>query len=197
DQEAKEMVIKGVRPSPFSENTPEQYEEIKHKFNDLGNVPSSPSSQLLPVERIITELHNKGKYDEAFVQFEQLAQNDDPLALYYTGLYLYEGTYGSIKRDVIRALQFFLRSAKHGKSQSKYKYAYACLTGPYYSFEEGINYLKMAMKDNDPDALYMASQIYLNGEHGYSIDNAKYQKYLKDAAKNGSTIAQKDLAILC
>ncbi|CAG8831177.1 2095_t:CDS:2, partial [Racocetra persica] len=53
---------------------------------------------LLPIEQVIT-FHKEKKYEEAFIQFEQLAQNNDPLALYYTGLYLYEG-YG-IRKDVI------------------------------------------------------------------------------------------------
>ncbi|CAG8571388.1 854_t:CDS:2, partial [Gigaspora rosea] len=185
DLEAKEEIKKGNRPSPFLESTPKRYKEIvlakiKEEFELHQN-----ESEIQSPATIKKHEPNDSK--------NQLAQNDDPLALYYMGLYLYEGTYG-IKKDVIRALQLFLRSAKHGKVQSKYMYASACLTGPYYSFDEGIDYLKMAMKDNYPDALYMVSQIHKNGEHGYPIDNIKYQNYLKKAAENGSTMARKDLA---
>ncbi|CAG8763158.1 9923_t:CDS:1, partial [Dentiscutata heterogama] len=76
----------------------------------------------------------------------------------------------------------------------QYLYARACLEGSYYSPEEGKEYLKMAaLKNGDPDALYMVSQLFLNGEHGYKINENKYMEYLKKAAEKGSKEAKKEL----
>ncbi|CAG8450646.1 11708_t:CDS:2 [Acaulospora morrowiae] len=139
-------------------------------------------------------LHEQQRFEEAFPLFLHIAQEGNPLASYYAGLYLYEGNYG-IERDEIQALQFLQKSAVGGNVRGRYMYANACLYGTYHSRKEGLKYLIKSANKNDPDALYMLSQIYKNGEHGYEIEYDKYEEYLKKAADNGSTKAQREIAI--
>ncbi|CAG8688956.1 4824_t:CDS:1, partial [Acaulospora colombiana] len=75
------------------------------KKNSLGD---EPLSNLLDIEEAIS-LHNKERYKEAFPHLQQLAQNGNPKAAYYAGLYLYKG-YG-VDKDEIKALQLLEKSA--------------------------------------------------------------------------------------
>ncbi|CAG8507279.1 10719_t:CDS:1, partial [Acaulospora colombiana] len=136
-------------------------------------------------------LHNDNRYKEAFPHFLRLANRGDFKAAYYAGLYFYVG-YG-IDKDEIKALLYLEKSAQCDYARGQYLYAHACLKGTYYSKDEGIKYLKKAALENDPDALYMFSQLYLLGEHGYPENNEKYNYYLKMAAENGSKEAQQEL----
>ncbi|CAG8658452.1 3704_t:CDS:1 [Acaulospora morrowiae] len=146
------------------------------------------------VDQVIS-LHKRQRFKEAFPLFHQLALKGDSLACYYAGLYLYEGGYG-VEKNEIEALQLFYKSAISNNVLGWYMYANACLYGNYYSRKEGLKYLKKSADENHPDALYMLSQIFLNGEHGYEIDNDKYEGYLTKAANHGSEKAQKELATL-
>ncbi|CAG8557211.1 15742_t:CDS:2 [Acaulospora colombiana] len=225
---AGEMAKKGERPSPFSEDTPEQYrriveeawhnnpikrptiDEVRKKLGIMrkgencfpstapvetpvsDNAESAPF-KLLPIDEVIL-LDKEKRYREAFPQFLQLAEDGNPLASYYAGLYLYNGT-GDIEKDEVQALRLFMKSANAGEVRGQYMYAYACLKGSYYSKDEGLKYLKKAaLKKNDPDALYMVSQLFLNGEHGHPINDNKYMEYLRNAAEHGSAEARSELS---
>ncbi|CAG8450679.1 11710_t:CDS:1 [Acaulospora morrowiae] len=152
------------------------------------------SSLLLSIEQVVL-LHEQQRFEEAFPLFLHIAQEGNPLASYYAGFYLYEGNYG-VERDEIKALQLLQKSAVGGNVRGQYMYANACLYGTYYSRKEGLKYLKNSADKNCPDALYMLSQIYKNGEHGYEINDNKYKEYLSNAANNESEIAQRELEIL-
>ncbi|CAG8647336.1 3980_t:CDS:2, partial [Acaulospora colombiana] len=206
---------KRQRPSPFSEDTPEQYKKLveqawDHDFNsrpsikkmkkqlknikndenelrilnrndsetslssamsiDVPVVPNkknnsadAPSPKSLNIYEAIS-LHNRGQYKEALPHFKSLAQNGNPEAAYYAGLYFYEGTYG-IGKDEIRALLFLGRSAEGDYARGQYLYAHACLKGTYHSEEE---------------------------ESDFPVSNDDYMYYLQKAAENGSKEAQKD-----
>ncbi|CAG8454158.1 1583_t:CDS:2, partial [Dentiscutata heterogama] len=98
-----EKVRKGERPNPFSDDTPDQYEGIvkrawhqNHKKRpSIDNLRKQLCRLKIKVPDInqAISLHEEKRYEEAFYQFQKLAQEDNPLALYYTGLYLYKGTY--------------------------------------------------------------------------------------------------------
>ncbi|CAG8576283.1 304_t:CDS:2 [Acaulospora colombiana] len=157
-----------------------------------NNSEDTPLSRLLPLDQVIL-LHDRKRYPEAFPHFQQLAQQGDPVAAYYAGLYLYDGKYG-IEKDEIKALQLFQKSADGNEPRGRYMYAKACLNGSYYSPEEGIkNLRKAALGNKNPDALYMVSQLFRNGEHGYEINMDKYKEYLEKAAAGGLKKAQDEL----
>ncbi|CAG8508107.1 832_t:CDS:10 [Cetraspora pellucida] len=137
---ASEKVTSGKHPSPFSEDTSEQYKILQlFSLSSLVFTKSSvfDGSENVPLPYLFTS--------------------------YYARLYLYKGTFEGIKKDEIRALQSFQRSADKG---------------------------------NDPDALYMISQFFLNEEHGYEYNNDKYKQFLKIAADKGSNDAQRKLTEL-
>ncbi|CAG8720193.1 2962_t:CDS:1 [Acaulospora colombiana] len=211
---AGEKIKSGKRPKPFSEDTSEKYKRIvKEAWHDDRNKRPTIEEILEQLDEVkkdvdpnylssleINEaisLHEKKQYKKAFRYFRELAYGNDhksfPLASYYAGLYFFEGTYG-IEKDEFQALYLLKKSAICGVAQAQYKYAYACLKGRYYSQEEGLKYLKKsALGARVPEALYMISQLFLNGEHGYPIDNKKYIEYLIKAADRGSKEAQQEL----
>ncbi|KAI9480963.1 MAG: hypothetical protein EXX96DRAFT_198935 [Benjaminiella poitrasii] len=61
----------------------------------------------------------------AFKWFQKSAETNNPKALYYIGIYYYNG-YGSIVRDHNQARHFFKRSAELGHVESMISYAQTC-----------------------------------------------------------------------
>ncbi|CAG8734819.1 10045_t:CDS:1, partial [Acaulospora colombiana] len=202
DMKVRDIIISRKRPDPFPAGTPEKYKEIivqawDHDFNNRPPIKiileklEGISLLKTPNMNVAISLHNSGHYREAFPHFQMLAQKDSKAA-YYAGLYLYKGTYG-IEKNEITALLYLGKSAESGYTRGQYLYAHACLKGIYYEKDEGIKYLKKAVYNDDPDALYMYSQLYLNGEHDFPVDNSEYMCYLRAAAEKGSKDAIKEL----
>ncbi|CAG8454787.1 16304_t:CDS:2 [Acaulospora colombiana] len=181
------VIVNGKRPKPFSEDTPEKYkilvkeawhndpgkrptiEEIQKKLEDI-KTEVNPNRPSLEINEVIS-LHDEGRYEEAFPQFLQHAEN--------------------------RALHFLKKSADSNNVIGQYMFAYACLKGSYYDKNVGLKYLKKAaLQGKFPDALYMVSQIFLNGEYGYPVDSNKYMEYLSKAATAGSKEAQHELDVI-
>ncbi|CAG8609472.1 15543_t:CDS:2, partial [Acaulospora colombiana] len=150
------------------------------------------SNNSLGIKEAIS-LYENDECKKAFPHFLKLARDGDPEASYYAGLCLFYEK-GGIKKDEIQALQLFQKSAENNHVGGQYMYAYACLRGTYFSKEEGLKYLKKsALIHKHPDALYMVSQLFLNGDLGYPVDDKKYKEYLEKAAQAGSTKAIEEL----
>ncbi|CAG8468015.1 34544_t:CDS:10 [Gigaspora margarita] len=148
-----EKVKKGERPSPFSENTPEQYKKIVER-----------AWHHIPKKRPII--------DDLRKQLGKINREGNPN-----------------RNDSVTSFSSISSASDDSENEplsgllpiGQYMYAYVCLKGSYYSREEGLKYLKKAADNNDPDALCMVSQLFLNGEHGYPINDDKYVCYLKKA----------------
>ncbi|CAG8595079.1 168_t:CDS:2, partial [Acaulospora colombiana] len=161
------------------------HRDVKRSETSLSE-SNDLDDQLMDIEEVKI-LHETKQYKKAYRHFLKLAHGNDPktfpLASYYAGIYLFEGTY-EIEYDEFQAFQLFKRSAIGGCVEGQYMYAYVCLKGANYYKEEGIKYLKIAaMAKKYPAALYMVAEMFLNGEHGYKEDRGKYIEYLKQAAE--------------
>lgn len=62
---------------------------------------------------------------EAFTWFQKAAEQNNPKALYYIGIYYYNGS-GSITRDIEQALVYFKRAAELKHIDSMVSYAQIC-----------------------------------------------------------------------
>ncbi|CAG8544393.1 1139_t:CDS:1, partial [Acaulospora colombiana] len=198
-QSIKKMLkqLKNMRKTEENELRPPKRSDSQTSLSsiEVSITPTKSASlqngPLLNIDEAIS-LHNKEQYDKALPHFRRLAHRGDPRAAYYAGLY-YCGGFDGIAKDEIKALLYLGKSAEGGYTRGQYLYAHACLNGIYYSRNEGIKYLRKAVDSKDPDALYMFSQLHLNGEHDFPVDNEKYLDYLKAAADKGSKEAKKEL----
>ncbi|WP_187648043.1 tetratricopeptide repeat protein [Nitrosophilus labii] len=64
------------------------------------------------------ELFEEDRYEEAMLIFEKLARDGDKEAMYYMGMFYYEG-YG-VQKDKKKAIEWWKRADRRGSIDAKY-----------------------------------------------------------------------------
>ena len=94
-----------------------------------------------------------GDYARAFIEYQQLADSGDMLAIHNLGVMYYNG-YGTY-RDYQKALQYFLMAAEHGiaGAQNNLGYMYAHGDGVSQDFITAYMWFDIAAANGDGTAL--------------------------------------------
>jgi len=79
------------------------------------------------------ELFEQERYKEALPIFEKLAKNNDKEAIYFVGLFYYEG-YG-VKKDEKKAIEWWKRAERRGSLDAKYMLQTICATSSVFARE--------------------------------------------------------------
>ena len=128
------------------------------------------------------DLIEKQHYEEAYSMFLPLANNGDPVAEYYIGLYYRKGIF--VKENQKEAFKWFLSSAEHGFLESQYIVASSYLEYPGMAGtplgEVERNRFETMMDDNPHYIPFFQSEGV-----GVEPDNDKSFKWMLKAAAQG------------
>ncbi|CAG8687015.1 8135_t:CDS:2, partial [Ambispora gerdemannii] len=152
------------------------YKPVKTKYEKIKQIKSEKSYTLPPWKDVTTAI-NKKNYEEAIEGLELYVKSDTKeayLARYYAGKLLYEG-HDSVPPDEFQAMVYLREAADHLPASNftplaQYLYAHICLNGTHYDQDNGIRYLRMAVRASEKNALFLYGNILFNGEHGEQIN---------------------------
>lgn len=97
-------------------------------------------------------------------------------------------------KKVLRAKKI-LENAQEGVLTSQFELGMILLTGEGVDKDErqGLKWIRRAAAGNEPNAVFMLSEIYQSGKYGYTTDKAVAVNYLLKAAQLGHTDANEIL----
>ncbi|CAG8683308.1 10281_t:CDS:1, partial [Dentiscutata heterogama] len=148
---------------------------LKDKELDLGaNEPKVDLNEGI-------KFHQMKDYENAWDCFEENAKLGNPIAKYWQGYYLYNGY---LKIDKELAYKLFKEVAddndieeyqgtvsddqyQNAISDAPYRYAVSLLNDASKRVENRdkiIHYLELAKENNNPEAMYLLGDIYVNGK---------------------------------
>jgi TPR repeat protein len=113
-------------------------------------------------------------------------------ALFYVGMLYLDGV--GVKIDEGRAYQYILESAKIGFADAQFRLSILCREGigTEKSEEDWIKWLRAAVKQNHPDAVYAAGIYHLEKD-----EEKQALEYIETSAKLGHPSGQYLWGILC
>ncbi|CAG8615037.1 7420_t:CDS:2 [Cetraspora pellucida] len=178
---------------------------IDSRTNNSLSVPEDfrdNVNRILTVEEGI-KLHrtripeNKEKAWKCFVDNAKLKS---PLAIYWKGYYLWEGSYpNGAKRseeqkeiDKSEARELFKKAAEEGVTDAQFWYAFS-LPRTEENRAEFLHHLSEAAENGNAAALYSLGDVYLYGKAHVEMDKTKGLRYLKLAAHRGHLKATETL----
>ena len=150
----------------------------------------------------IAQMYNKGEYVSqseenaqryyknalsGFLELESKNQADDNL--FYKMGTMYKNGLGT-QKDMIRAIEYFKRSAEMNNTNAKRTLALEYLSGEYLELdiEKGLKMLTECADSGDTLSCYKLGKIYFKGEIVYKDLNMA-EKYLLKAAENKNEYA--------
>lgn len=123
-------------------------------------------------------------FKENYINLMKEAQNNDPVSIHIIGTYYYYGFF--VQRYIFSAIEWFLKSAELGYSDSQYMLGMIYETiGEKEQTDKAEKYYQLAAKQSHPYALFALGVNRLE-ENLYS--DAVF--YLEKAAKQNYTLAQ-------
>ena len=142
-------------------------------------------------------LHRQKLYAQAWPIFEALAEQEDALAEFYVGYYLYSGKH-TVRHDPERAVEYFKRAATKGIPDAQLRYAVALLEGVGVEMTPetnriGVEYLIKAARNGNSNAMYNYGELLINGLH-VAMDLAEGEKWMRMAHDRGHPSAYRTLA---
>ncbi len=136
------------------------------------------------------------QYDAALSEFSYLADENDPIALYYLGKMYNDGL--GVQTDATKAIEYFQKADALYNINATYELGNLLLNSSLDksdpNVEAGIQYLKKAAYAGQPEALYRLGKLYEEGtlvekEYKYAFG------YYLMAALKGEKKSQRELAL--
>lgn len=120
-----------------------------------------------------------------------LFENDNPNAAVPTTSKPGEGGRQLCEKDMKKSLGYLERAAQggHSKAQLYLHQMYKNGDGVEKDLAKAKDYLVLAMRQGDPEALFIRGNQYYAGEDGESVDKKKALQYFLDAGARGSADA--------
>jgi TPR repeat protein len=146
---------------------------------NLGNIYHFGKLDTKPDETL-----SKSWYAKAYATLTALSQNGDPDATWRLGSLYLSGT-GLDKPDTKAAMEFLQHASELGVAKASYNLAVIELGGRVVeaNVPKGLEYLRTAERQGDPDAAANLADIFLRGRYGQPRDAAQGTRYLKEAAE--------------
>ena len=145
--------------------------------------------------------YSKGKFVEkdeqkAIELYKESAKLGDPGAMLKLGYFYFNGI--GTDKDLDAAEKMWITAAKRGSGEAAWNLSIAYQDGSFERSGKKSNYYFLKAVDlNDPNALYVLGNSYLNGIEGlYQKDDAKAFVYMKKAADLNQVDACKKLAYM-
>ncbi|CAG8832911.1 17340_t:CDS:1, partial [Gigaspora margarita] len=157
--------------------------------------------------------HQKKEYENAWKCFEENANFGNPIAKYWQGYYLFNGY---LKTDKELAYKLFKEVAdtddveeyqdtvsdeqyQNAISDAPYRYAVSLLNDANKRVENRdkiLHYLELAKNNNNPEAMYLLGDIYVNGKLKMEKDIKLGKEYLNLTLKHSGPIREDAINLL-
>jgi len=152
---------------------------------NLGNIYHFGKLGTQPDETV-----SKEWYSKAYAALAALSQSGDPDATWRLGNLYLSGT-GLPNPDVKQGVAFLQRASDLGAAKASYNLAVIYLSGQTVetNVPKGLEYLRIAERQGDPDATANLADIFVRGRYGQPRDPAQGARYLQEAAERGNAWA--------
>lgn len=130
-------------------------------------------------------------YFLGFSYHKGLFENDNPNAPVPTTSKPGEGGSKLCEKDITKCLEYLEKAASggHTKAQLYLHQMYKTADGVEKDLAKAKDYLIRAMRQGDPEALFIRGNQFYAGEDGEPVDKAKALKLFLDAGERGSADA--------
>ena len=130
-------------------------------------------------------------YFLGFSYHKGLYENDNPNAPVPTTSKPGEGGSKLCEKDITKCLEYLEKAASggHSKAQLYLHQMYKTADGVEKDLAKAKDYLIRAMRQGDPEALFIRGNQFYAGEDGEPVDKAKALKLFLDAGERGSADA--------
>ncbi|RIB21705.1 kinase-like domain-containing protein [Gigaspora rosea] len=171
-------------------------DDDKLYVSDEEEEQNEEMNEILSIEEGIRRHKLKTPEDRkvAWKIFSTNAEKSDYTAMYWKGIYLWEGHHidnrseERTKEDKNKAIELFKLTADYGISEAQIRYALCLkelgLLKEKKERDEFIKYMKIAADNGHPVAMYNMADVFLKGKLNYPKDTGTGIRYLKLAALN-------------
>ena len=132
--------------------------------------------------------------DNAFTWFNQAAQQNDPHAQGFLGVFYEHGL--GVRKNPKLALEWFHKAAKQGVPSAQYilgrTYKHK---GTAQDISTAVSWYNKSAKQGNPDALTQLGLFYMRG-HGVSRDAQQAVQFFHKASMKGQPLAQLSLGLM-
>ncbi|CAG8707137.1 11121_t:CDS:2, partial [Dentiscutata heterogama] len=179
--------------------------ELKNQVSGEFSSPKFDPEEIIEEADIIIPLedgvksHYAKKYEDAWKCFIQ--NSELPEAIFWQGYYYMNGYV--VEKDLDQARKLYKEAADENYIPAQYEYATMLSkkeddeTTKDKNFQEIMRYLKLAAENENFDAIYDISNIYLKGKFNVPKDEKLGLDYLKLAAENRNANGMYDMGNIC